>query len=124
MGALPIDHAAAHDNDASLEITHIAFKQGSNDIDAQGRIHQTIRFDLPTYIKKDTLIGVIKNPSVDYEISFKLTILTEDVSHGGLIRFTADRNSNYAKCGDRNPLMFLCNNYSCTKQCRNRHEVT
>ena len=33
MGALPIDHAAAHDNDAALEIMYVAYKQGSNDIE-------------------------------------------------------------------------------------------
>ena len=53
MGALPIHHAAAHDNLAALEIVHSAYKDGINEVDSQGRlpIHVAAEFDAVESVK-------------------------------------------------------------------------
>jgi len=53
MGALPIHHAAAHDNSAALEIIYSAYKDGINDVDAKGRlpIHVAAEFDAVDAVK-------------------------------------------------------------------------
>ena len=38
MGALPIHHAAAHDNLSALEIIFSAYKEGINEVDVKGRL--------------------------------------------------------------------------------------
>jgi len=47
MGALPIHHAAAHDNISALEIVYAAYKEGINDTDKMGRlpIHVAANYD-------------------------------------------------------------------------------
>jgi len=53
MGALPIHHAAAHDNVAALEILHSAYKDGINESDSQGRlpVHVAAEFDAVDAVK-------------------------------------------------------------------------
>jgi myosin-5 len=53
MGALPIHHAAAHDNLSALEIIYSAYKEGINDIDKMGRlpIHVAANYDAVDSIK-------------------------------------------------------------------------
>lgn len=53
MGALPIHHAAAHDNLSALEIVYSAYKEGINDTDKMGRlpIHVAANYDAVDVIK-------------------------------------------------------------------------
>eukprot|EP00536_Pseudo-nitzschia_multiseries_P014331 jgi/Psemu1/320638/estExt_fgenesh1_pm.C_6860001 len=53
MGALPIHHAAAHDNLSALEIIYSAYKEGINDTDKMGRlpIHVAANYDAVDAIK-------------------------------------------------------------------------
>jgi ankyrin repeat protein/serine/threonine protein kinase len=53
MGALPLHHAAAHDNLAALEILYSAYKEGINDTDKMGRlpIHVAANYDAVDAIK-------------------------------------------------------------------------
>mmetsp|Transcript_19951 Transcript_19951/g.32212 ORF Transcript_19951/g.32212 Transcript_19951/m.32212 type:complete len:828 (+) Transcript_19951:1-2484(+) len=53
MGALPIHHAAAHDNLPALEIIYSAYKEGINDTDKMGRlpIHVAANYDAVDAIK-------------------------------------------------------------------------
>jgi len=53
MGALPIHHAAAHDNLSALEIIYSAYKGGINDTDKMGRlpIHVAANYDAVDAIK-------------------------------------------------------------------------
>lgn len=91
MGALPIHHAAAHDNVAALEIIYSAYKQGINDIDAQGRlpIHVSAEFDAVDAVK--FLLG--KAPEGAYTMVHR----PPNNSGGGLPLHIACRN--YASIG-------------------------
>jgi ankyrin repeat protein len=53
MGALPIHHAAAHDNIAALEIIYNAYKGGINEVDKMGRLplHVAAEFDAVDAVK-------------------------------------------------------------------------
>jgi len=53
MGALPIHHAAAHDNLAALEIIYNAYKEGINESDKMGRlpIHVAATYDAVDAVK-------------------------------------------------------------------------
>ena len=53
IGALPIHHAAAHDNVAALEIIYSAYKEGVNNVDTCGRqpIHVASEFDAAEAVK-------------------------------------------------------------------------
>ena len=53
MGALPIHHAAAHDNLAALEIIYSAYKEGIKDADKIGRlpIHVAAHYDAVDAVK-------------------------------------------------------------------------
>jgi len=53
IGALPLHHAAAHDNSAALEIVFSAYKEGVNDVDAEGRqpLHVAAEFDAVDGVK-------------------------------------------------------------------------
>jgi len=53
MGALPLHHAAAHDNLSALEILHSAYKEGINDTDKMGRlpIHVAANYDAVDAVK-------------------------------------------------------------------------
>ena len=53
MGALPIHHAAAHDNLAALEIIYSAYKEGIKDADEIGRlpIHVAAHYDAVDAVK-------------------------------------------------------------------------
>lgn len=53
MGALPIHHAAAHDNLAALEIIFNAYKEGINEVDKMGRLplHVASTYDAVDAVK-------------------------------------------------------------------------
>lgn len=91
MGALPVHHAAAHDNLAALEIIHNAYKEGINDVDKKGRlpIHVAAEFDAVDTVK----FLLSKSPEGAYTMVYR----PPNNSGGGLPLHIACRN--YASIG-------------------------
>jgi ankyrin repeat protein len=91
MGALPIHHAAAHDNLAALEIIYSAYKEGINDVDKKGRlpIHVAAEFDAVDTVK----FLLSKSPEGAYTMVYR----PANNSGGGLPLHIACRN--YASIG-------------------------
>ena len=91
MGALPIHHAAAHDNLAALEIIYSAYKEGINDVDKKGRlpIHVASEFDAVDSVK----FLLSKCPEGAYTMVYR----PPNNSGGGLPLHIACRN--YASIG-------------------------
>lgn len=91
MGALPIHHAAAHDNLAALEIIYSAYKEGINDVDKKGRlpIHVAAEFDAVDTVK----FLLSKSPEGAYTMVYR----PPNNSGGGLPLHIACRN--YASIG-------------------------
>lgn len=86
MGALPIHHAAAHDNLAALEIIYSAYKEGINDVDKMGRlpIHVAANYDAVEAIK----FLLAKSPEGAYTMVYRPPVN----SGGGLPLHIACRN--------------------------------
>jgi ankyrin repeat protein len=78
MGALPIHHAAAHDNLAALEIIYSAYKDGVKDADKMGRlpIHVAAHYDAVDAVK----FLLAKSP----EGAYTMIVRPESDSGGGL----------------------------------------
>ena len=91
MGALPIHHAAAHDNLAALEIIYSAYKEGINDTDRKGRlpIHVAAEFDAVDTVK----FLLAKSPEGAYTMVYR----PPNNAGGGLPLHIACRN--YASIG-------------------------
>jgi ankyrin repeat protein len=91
MGALPIHHAAAHDNLSALEIIYGAYKEGINDVDRKGRlpIHVAAEFDAVDTVK----FLLSKSPEGAYTMVYR----PPNNSGGGLPLHIACRN--YASIG-------------------------
>jgi len=91
MGALPLHHAAAHDNVSALEILHAAYKEGVNDVDSQGRLplHVAAEFDAVDAVK----FLLAKGPEGAYTMIHR----PSENSGGGLPLHVACRN--YASIG-------------------------
>jgi ankyrin repeat protein len=91
MGALPIHHAAAHDNLAALEIIYSAYKEGISDTDRKGRlpIHVAAEFDAVDTVK----FLLSKAPEGAYTMVYR----PPNNSGGGLPLHIACRN--YASIG-------------------------
>eukprot|EP00547_Thalassionema_nitzschioides_P000618 CAMPEP_0194212660 /NCGR_PEP_ID=MMETSP0156-20130528/12686_1 /TAXON_ID=33649 /ORGANISM="Thalassionema nitzschioides, Strain L26-B" /LENGTH=2037 /DNA_ID=CAMNT_0038940531 /DNA_START=168 /DNA_END=6281 /DNA_ORIENTATION=+ len=91
MGALPVHHAAAHDNVSALEIIHNAYKEGINDVDKKGRlpIHVAAEFDAVDTVK----FLLSKSPEGAYTMVYR----PPNNSGGGLPLHIACRN--YASIG-------------------------
>jgi len=91
MGALPIHHAAAHDNLSALEIIFSAYKEGINEVDVKGRLplHVAAEFDAVDAVK-----FLLSNSS---EGAFTMVYRPMDGSGGGLPLHVACRN--YASIG-------------------------
>ena len=106
MGALPIHHAAAHDNLAALEIIHSAYKEGINEADYQGRlpIHVAAEFDAVEAVK----YLLAKAP----EGAYTMIQSRKAVSGGGLPLHAACRN--YASIGVITA--FLAENFASAKK--------
>lgn len=86
MGALPIHHAAAHDNLSALEIVYSAYKEGINDTDKMGRlpIHVAANYDAVDAIK----FLLTKSPEGAYTMVYR----PPHNSGGGLPLHIACRN--------------------------------
>jgi hypothetical protein len=69
MGALPIHHAAAHDNAGALEIIYNAYKEGINETDNMGRlpIHVAATYDAVDAVK----FLLTKSPEGAYTMVFR-----------------------------------------------------
>eukprot|EP00548_Thalassiothrix_antarctica_P007577 CAMPEP_0194150846 /NCGR_PEP_ID=MMETSP0152-20130528/45450_1 /TAXON_ID=1049557 /ORGANISM="Thalassiothrix antarctica, Strain L6-D1" /LENGTH=2046 /DNA_ID=CAMNT_0038854157 /DNA_START=234 /DNA_END=6374 /DNA_ORIENTATION=- len=91
MGALPVHHAAAHDNLAALEIIHNAYQEGINDVDKKGRLplHVAAEFDAVDTVK----FLLSKSPEGAYTMVYR----PPNNSGGGLPLHIACRN--YASIG-------------------------
>ncbi len=91
MGALPIHHAAAHDNVSALEIIYSAYKGGINEVDKAGRLplHVAAEFDAVDAVK----FLLANSP----EAAFTMIYRPIDGSGGGLPLHVACRN--YASIG-------------------------
>jgi serine/threonine protein kinase/ankyrin repeat protein len=91
MGALPIHHAAAHDNLSALEIIYTAYNGGINDVDMKGRLplHVAAEFDAVDAVK----FLLANSP----EGAFTMVYRPVDGSGGGLPLHVACRN--YASIG-------------------------
>lgn len=87
MGALPLHHAAAHDNLAALEIIYSAYKEGINDTDKMGRlpIHVAANYDAVDAIK----FLLSKSPEGAYTMVYR----PPHNSGGGLPLHIACRNN-------------------------------
>lgn len=86
MGALPIHHAAAHDNVQALEIIYSAYKEGINDTDKMGRlpVHVAANYDAVDAIK----FLLAKSPEGAYTMVYR----PPHNSGGGLPLHIACRN--------------------------------
>jgi len=106
MGALPIHHAAAHDNLAALEIIYSAYKEGINDTDKKGRlpIHVAAEFDAVDTVK----FLLSKAPEGAYTMVYR----PPNNDGGGLPLHIACRN--YASIGVITAL--LAENFSSAKR--------
>jgi len=113
MGALPIHHAAAHDNISALEIIYSAYNDGINDVDRKGRLplHVAAEFDAADAVK----FLLSKSPEGAY------TMIYRPVSGngGGLPLHTACRN--YASIGVITAL--LAENFASAKRCDENGEL-
>ena len=91
MGALPIHHAAAHDNLAALEIIFSAYKEGIKDADKIGRlpIHVAAHYDAVDAVK----FLLAKSP----EGAYTMVVRPQEDSGGGLPLHVAC--SNHASVG-------------------------
>lgn len=107
MGALPIHHAAAHDNLAALEIIYSAYKEGINDVDVKGRLplHVAAEFDAVDAVK----FLLSKSP----EGAFTMIYRPLDGTGGGLPLHVACRS--YASMGVITAL--LAENFASAKRC-------
>lgn len=107
MGALPIHHAAAHDNIGALEIIHSAYKEGINDYDLKGRLplHVAAEFDAAEAIK----FLLANSP----EGAFTMVHRPTEGDGGGLPLHVACRN--YASIGSITAL--LSENFAAAKKC-------
>ena len=87
MGALPIHHAAAHDNISALEIVYAAYKEGINDTDKMGRlpIHVAANYDAVDATK----FLLTKSPEGAYTMVYR----PPQNSGGGLPLHIACRNN-------------------------------
>ena len=78
MGAIPIHHAAAHDNLAAMEIIYNAYKDGINESDSMGRlpIHVAANYDAVDAVK----FLLSKSP----EGAYTMVVRPREDSGGGL----------------------------------------
>jgi ankyrin repeat protein len=106
MGALPIHHAAAHDNLAALEIIYSAYKEGINENDKMGRLPIHVA---STYDAVDTVKFLLsKSPEGAYTMVYR----PPPESGGGLPLHVAC--SNHASIGTITAL--LAENFASAKR--------
>lgn len=110
MGALPMHHAAAHDNVAALEIIYSAYKKGINDADKMGRlpIHVAANYDAADAVKfllsksPEGAYTMIYRPANDSGGGLPLHIACSNNASIGVITALLAENFASAKRADEN----------------------
>jgi len=126
IGALPLHHAAAHDNVAALEIIYSAYKEGTNDVDTSGRqpIHAAAEFDAAEAVKfllakaPEGAYTAIHRPGEDGG-GLPLHIACRHHSNMSIITSLLAENFSSAKRADENgdlPLHLLLRNGEAVEQ--------
>lgn len=121
IGALPLHHAAAHDNTAALEIVYNAFKEGVNDVDESGRqaIHVAAEFDAAEAVKfllskaPEGAYTMIHRPTPESGGGLPLHVACRHHSNMSIITSLLAENFSSAKRADENgdlPLHLLLRN--------------
>lgn len=112
-GALPVHHAAAHDNLAALEIIYAAYKEGVNEVDGRGRLplHVAAEFDAVDAVK----FLLAKGPEGAYTMVHR----PGEEDGGGLPLHVACRN--YASIGVITAL--LAENFASAKRSDERGDL-
>jgi ankyrin repeat protein len=127
IGALPIHHAAAHDNISALEIIYSAYKEGVNDIDGSGRqpIHVAAEFDATEAVKfllvkaPEGAFTMIHRPSEENGGGLPLHVACRHHSNMSIITTLLAENFSSAKRADENgdlPLHLLLRNGEVVEQ--------
>jgi ankyrin repeat protein len=121
IGALPLHHAAAHNNTAALEIVHSAYKEGVNNVDNSGRqaIHVAAEFDAAEAVKfllakaPEGAYTMIHRPSLESGGGLPLHVACRHHSNMSIITSLLAENFSSAKRADENgdlPLHLLLRN--------------
>jgi ankyrin repeat protein len=121
IGALPLHHAAAHDNTAALEIIYSAYKDGVNNIDMSGRqaIHVAAEFDAAEAVKfllskaPEGAYTMIHRPSMESGGGLPLHVACRHHSNISIITSLLAENFSSAKRADENgdlPIHLLLRN--------------
>ncbi|KAL7521135.1 hypothetical protein ACHAWX_005834, partial [Stephanocyclus meneghinianus] len=127
IGALPLHHAAAHDNIAALEIIYSAYKEGVNDVDGNGRqpIHVAAEFDATEAVKfllakaPEGAYTMIHRPSEENGGGLPLHVACRHHSNMSIITTLLAENFSSAKRADENgdlPLHLLLRNGEVVEQ--------
>ena len=121
IGALPLHHAAAHDNVAALEIIYSAYKEGVSNVDTSGRqpIHVASEFDAAEAVKfllakaPEGAYTMVHRPSQESGGGLPLHIACRHHSNMSIITSLLAENFSSAKRADENgdlPIHLLLRN--------------
>lgn len=127
IGALPLHHAAAHDNVAALEIIYSAYKEGVNNVDSSGRqpIHVAAEFDAAESVKfllanaPEGAYTMVHRPTEDSGGGLPLHIACRHHSSMSIVTSLLAENFSSAKRADENgdlPLHLLLRNGEAVEQ--------
>ena len=127
IGALPLHHAAAHDNISAIEIIYSAYKEGVKDIDGNGRqpIHVAAEFDATEAVKfllakaPEGAFTMIHRPSEENGGGLPLHVACRHHSNMSIITTLLAENFSSAKRADENgdlPLHLLLRNGEVVEQ--------
>jgi len=127
IGALPLHHAAAHDNIAALEIIYSAYKEGVNNVDCSGRqpIHVSAEFDAAESVKfllakaPEGAYTMVHRPSEESGGGLPLHIACRHHSNMSIITSLLAENFSSAKRADENgdlPIHLLLRNGEVVEQ--------
>lgn len=127
IGALPLHHAAAHDNVAALEIVYSAYKEGVNDIDMEGRqpLHVAAEFDAVEGVKfllekaPEGAYTMVHRPRGESGGGLPLHVACRHHSNLSIITGLLAENFSSCKRSDENgdlPLHLLLRNGDCVDQ--------
>jgi hypothetical protein len=127
IGALPLHHAAAHDNVAALEIIYSAYKEGVNNVDTSGRqpIHVAAEFDAVEAVKfllakaPEGAYTMVHRPSAESGGGLPLHIACRHHSNMSIITSLLAENFSSAKRTDENgdlPIHLLLRNGEAVEQ--------
>ena len=127
IGALPLHHAAAHDNVAALEIIYSAYKEGVNNVDTSGRqpIHVAVEFDAAEAVKfllakaPEGAYTMVHRPSEESGGGLPLHIACRHHSNMSIMTSLLAENFSSAKRADENgdlPIHLLLRNGEAVEQ--------